>query len=48
MRELGLLSVRYGARKLYEKEEEKRSNNYLNQNFNTDRPNMIWAGDVIF
>ena len=46
MRELGLLSVRYGARRLYEKEEEKRTNNYLNQDFNTDSPNKIWAGDV--
>lgn len=46
MRELGLLSGRYGARKLYEKEEEKSINNYLNQSFNADRPNQIWAGDV--
>ena len=46
MRELGLLSVRYGARRLYEKEEEKRTNNYLNQDFNTNSPNKIWAGDV--
>ena len=30
MRELGLLSLRYGARRLYEKEEENRTNNYLN------------------
>ena len=46
MRELGLLSVRYGARRLYEKEEENRTTNYLRQDFNTDCPNKIWTGDV--
>ena len=46
MQKFGLLSVRYGARRLYEKEEEKRTNNYLNQDFNTNYPNKLWAGDV--
>ena len=48
MRELGLQIVRYKTKSTYEMEEEHRTNNYLNQNFHTDSPNKIWAGDVTY
>lgn len=48
MRESGLQNVRYGAKRLYEKEEDWRSRNLLNQDFNADRPDVVWAGDVTY
>ena len=33
MRELGLRNVRYGSKRLYEKEEDRRMKNLLNQDF---------------
>lgn len=48
MRESGLQNVRYGAKRLYEKEEDRRSGNLLNQDFNADRPDAVWAGDVTY
>ena len=48
MRELGLRNVRYGSKRLYEKEEDRRMKNLLNQDFHTGRPNTVWAGDVTY
>ena len=48
MRELGLQNVRYGAKRLHEKEELQHAKNHLNQNFSTDRPDAVWVGDVTY
>lgn len=45
MQDMGLSSVRQNAKKLYEKENRKYKN-YLNQNFEVNRPNQVWVSDV--
>lgn len=45
MHDMGLISIRQGAKALYEKE-NKKYKNYLNQQFHTDKPNQVWVSDV--
>ena len=45
MQDMGLSSIRQGAKKQYDKE-TKRCKNYLNQQFTATRPNEIWVSDV--
>lgn len=45
MREMGLNSIRQSAKKLYE-DENRKYKNYLNQEFNTTKPNEVWVSDV--
>ena len=45
MQEIGLLSMRKDSKSLYDKDKPKYKN-YLNQQFNPQRPNEIWVSDV--
>ena len=45
MQDMGMSSIRQSAKKLYEKENRKYKN-YLNQNFEVNRPNQVWVSDV--
>lgn len=45
MRDMGLISIRQDAKDMYDKE-KRRFKNYLNQQFNTTRPNEVWVSDV--
>ena len=45
MQEMGLISIRQDAKKIYDKENRK-YHNHLNQNFHTDQPNQVWVSDV--
>lgn len=45
MRDMGLLSVREGAKDFYEKG-KNRYNNHLKQQFTVTAPNQVWVGDV--
>ena len=47
MRDMGLISIRDGAKDQYEKE-QKRYKNYLNQQFDVTRPNEVWVSDVTY
>lgn len=47
MRETGLVSIRQSSKKLYEDEIPKYKN-YLNQEFDTTKPNEVWVSDVTF
>ena len=47
MQDMGLNSIRQGAKKQYDKE-TKRYKNYLNQQFTATRPNEIWVSDVTY
>ena len=47
MQDMGLSSIRQGAKKQYDKE-AKRCKNYLNQQFTATRPNEIWVSDVTY
>ena len=47
MQDMGLSSIRQGAKKQYDKE-TKQCKNYLNQQFTTTRPNEIWVSDVTY
>lgn len=47
MREMGLISIRQSAKKLYEDESQKYKN-YLNQEFDTNKPNEVWVSDVTY
>lgn len=47
MRDMGLLSIRQDAKKVYAK--ERRSlKNHLNQQFEVTRPNEVWVSDVTY
>ena len=47
MRDMGLVSIRQSSKDLYDKE-QRRFKNYLNQQFNTTRPNEVWVSDVTY
>ena len=47
MRDMGLVSIRQSAKKLYEDEGRKYKNN-LNQEFDTSKPNEVWVSDVTY
>lgn len=47
MREMGLVSIRQSAKKLYEDESQKYKN-YLNQEFDATKPNEVWVSDVTY
>ena len=47
MRDMGLISIRDGAKDFYDKE-KMRHKNYLNQQFNVSRPNEVWVSDVTY
>jgi len=47
MQEMGLISIRNGAKSLYEKE-EKRPRNLVRQNFTAKAPNTVWVSDVTY
>lgn len=47
MRDMGLLSIRQDAKKVYAKE-HRSLKNYLNQQFEVTRPNEVWVSDVTY
>lgn len=47
MQDMGLSSIRQGAKKQYDKE-TKRCKNHLNQKFISTRQNEIWVSDVTY
>ena len=47
MTDMGLISIREGAKDYYDKEKQKHKN-YLNQQFHTSGPNEVWVSDVTY
>ncbi len=47
MRDMGIVSIRQMAKKLYE-EEKRKHKNYLNQEFDPNAPNEVWVSDVTY
>ena len=47
MKELGRISIRQDAKKLYT-DETKKHKNYLNQEFNPEAPDRVWVSDVTY
>lgn len=47
MQDMGLCSIRQGAKKQYDKE-TKWCKNYLSQQFTATRQNEIWVSDVTY
>ena len=47
MRDMGLISIRGTAKKLYEDDVCKHKN-YINQNFNPLTPNEVWVSDITY
>ena len=47
MRDMGLVSIRQSAKKLYENEVHKHKN-YVNQEFVTNKPDEVWVSDVTY
>lgn len=47
MRDMGLVSIRQIAKKLYE-DENRKHKNYLNQEFDPQSPNEVWVSDVTY
>lgn len=47
MYDMGLISIRQKAKKLYDKEQRSHKN-YLNQQFDTTAPNQVWVSDVTY
>lgn len=47
MRDMGLVSIRQSAKKLYE-DEGRKYKNHLNQEFDTCMPNEVWVSDVTY
>lgn len=45
MQDMGLVSIRQDAKRMYDKENAKYKN-HLNQQFHTDAPNQVWVSDV--
>ena len=46
MKELGISSVSTSAKKEYKKWEKGQSRNFLQQQFQTERPNQVWVSDI--
>ncbi|MBR5620523.1 MAG: IS3 family transposase [Clostridia bacterium] len=47
MEDMGLVSIRQGSKSYYEKEQRKYIN-HVNRQFNPQKPNEIWVGDVTY
>ena len=47
MCDMGLVSIRQSAKKLYE-DEGRKYKNHLNQEFDTTQPNEVWVSDVTY
>ncbi|MBQ8836557.1 MAG: IS3 family transposase [Clostridia bacterium] len=47
MRDMGLVSIRQSAKKLYD-DECRKYKNYLNQEFDVSKPNEVWVSDVTY
>ena len=47
MREMGLESIRSGAKKQFE-DETRKCQNLVRRQFKTDRPDQIWVSDVTY
>lgn len=47
MREMGLVSVRYGAKKQH-MDETRKCRNLVKQNFDVQAPNKVWVSDVTY
>lgn len=47
MREMGLTSIRQGAKSSYNKE-QRQFTNHVNQQFTVTRPNEVWVSDVTY
>lgn len=47
MRDMGLVSIRQSAKKLYE-DERRKYKNHLNQEFDVNKPNEVWVSDVTY
>lgn len=47
MRDMGLVSIRQSAKKLYE-DESRKYKNYLNQEFDAQKPNEVWVSDITY
>ncbi len=47
MQDMGLISIREGAKDQYDKEQLSHKN-YLNQQFDVARPNEVWVSDVTY
>jgi len=47
MRDMGLSSIRQGAKSLHLKS-QKRTPNLINQNFKTNAPDQVWVSDVTY
>ncbi|WP_310604901.1 IS3 family transposase [Anaerosporobacter sp.] len=47
MQDMGLVSIRQEAKDMYDKE-KRRHKNYLNQQFNTRKPNQVWVSDITY
>ncbi len=47
MKDMGLTSIRQGAKKLYD-DEYRRHKNYVNQQFDVAAPNQVWVSDVTY
>ncbi len=47
MRDMGLVSIRQSAKKLYE-DEGRKYKNHLNQEYDTSKPNEVWVSDVTY
>ena len=45
MQDMGLVSIRQGSKKLYDKE-ASRGKNHLNQQFDVQKPNQVWCSDI--
>ena len=47
MHEMGLVSIRQNAKKMYD-DMNRNHKNYLNQEFDTQKPNQVWVSDVTY